>query len=150
MAADYPSGDAGPAAQPASSSSSETRILAFKALPPRATAAKISSDDEVTDLSERQTVEYVCGELYRLCRKAHDEKRSSSTLSSGAISETAGAREGDSAAGIQKEDEKEKGDEKEHEMWQIEEKDIVSAAEAKRSTGYLESLGYSLKKLVWS
>lgn len=29
-------------------------------------------------------------------------------------------------------------------------KDIISAADAKKSTGYAESLGYSLKKLVWS
>jgi hypothetical protein len=32
----------------------------------------------------------------------------------------------------------------------VEEKDIVSLAEAKKSTGYLEQLGYSLKKLVWA
>ncbi|KAH6644755.1 SacI homology domain-containing protein [Boeremia exigua] len=32
---------------------------------------------------------------------------------------------------------------------QIEEKDIISLADAKKSTGYLEQIGYSLKKLVW-
>ncbi|KAF2995246.1 hypothetical protein E8E13_003169 [Curvularia kusanoi] len=31
----------------------------------------------------------------------------------------------------------------------IEEKDIISLADAKKSTGYLEQIGYSLKKLVW-
>ncbi|KAF2011185.1 hypothetical protein BU24DRAFT_427397 [Aaosphaeria arxii CBS 175.79] len=31
-----------------------------------------------------------------------------------------------------------------------EEKDIISAADARKSTGYLEQLGYSLKKLVWA
>jgi ribosomal protein L34 len=32
----------------------------------------------------------------------------------------------------------------------VEESDIVSLADAKRTTGYLESLGYSLKKFVWA
>ncbi|KAL1651583.1 hypothetical protein SLS61_005536 [Didymella pomorum] len=32
---------------------------------------------------------------------------------------------------------------------QIEDKDIISLADAKKSTGYLEQIGYSLKKLVW-
>lgn len=32
----------------------------------------------------------------------------------------------------------------------VEEKDIISPADAKKSTGYLEQLGYSLKKLVWA
>ncbi|KAJ4376717.1 hypothetical protein N0V86_006834 [Didymella sp. IMI 355093] len=32
---------------------------------------------------------------------------------------------------------------------EIEEKDIISLADAKKSTGYLEQIGYSLKKLVW-
>ncbi|KAF2124634.1 hypothetical protein P153DRAFT_370564 [Dothidotthia symphoricarpi CBS 119687] len=33
---------------------------------------------------------------------------------------------------------------------EVEERDIVSLAEARRSTGYLEQIGYSLKKLVWA
>ena len=32
----------------------------------------------------------------------------------------------------------------------VKEKDIISLAEARKSTGYLEQLGYSLKKLVWA
>lgn len=32
---------------------------------------------------------------------------------------------------------------------EIEEKDIINLADAKKSTGYLEQIGYSLKKLVW-
>lgn len=32
----------------------------------------------------------------------------------------------------------------------VEEKDVISAADARKSTGYIETLGYSLKKLVWS
>ena len=33
---------------------------------------------------------------------------------------------------------------------QVQEKDIVSVVEAKKNTGYLESIGYSMKRLVWS
>ncbi|KAJ9638276.1 hypothetical protein H2199_006963 [Coniosporium tulheliwenetii] len=32
---------------------------------------------------------------------------------------------------------------------EIEERDIISVAEAKKRTGYLEQIGYSMKKLVW-
>ena len=33
---------------------------------------------------------------------------------------------------------------------EVEERDVVSVAEARKGTGYIETLGYSLKKLVWS
>lgn len=33
---------------------------------------------------------------------------------------------------------------------QVEEKDVISVADAKKGTGYVESIGYSLKRLVWS
>jgi len=33
---------------------------------------------------------------------------------------------------------------------ELEERDLISAAEAKKSTKYVESIGYALKKLVWS
>ncbi|KAF2726067.1 hypothetical protein K431DRAFT_280100 [Polychaeton citri CBS 116435] len=36
------------------------------------------------------------------------------------------------------------------EIPEVEQRDVVSVADAKKSTGYLETLGYSLKKLVWS
>ncbi|KAK6438278.1 hypothetical protein LTR95_005515, partial [Oleoguttula sp. CCFEE 5521] len=32
----------------------------------------------------------------------------------------------------------------------VQEKDVISLADAKKATGYIESLGYSLKKLVWA
>ncbi|KAJ8111179.1 hypothetical protein OPT61_g6166 [Boeremia exigua] len=41
------------------------------------------------------------------------------------------------------------GSSAEDRVLQIEEKDIISLADAKKSTGYLEQIGYSLKKLVW-
>jgi hypothetical protein len=40
----------------------------------------------------------------------------------------------------------EAGDDK---VLEVEEKAIISLADAKKSTGYLEQIGYSLKKLVW-
>ena len=33
---------------------------------------------------------------------------------------------------------------------QVEERDVISITDAKKSTGYVESIGYSLKRLVWS
>lgn len=33
---------------------------------------------------------------------------------------------------------------------QVEERDIISLAEARKSTGYIESLGYGLKRMIWS
>ena len=47
-------------------------------------------------------------------------------------------------------DDANEGDGKEKKLWKIEDGDIIGAAEARKSTTYLESLGYSLKKLVWS
>jgi hypothetical protein len=43
----------------------------------------------------------------------------------------------------------ESGGDGEDRVLEIEEKDIISLADAKKSTGYLEQIGYSLKKLVW-
>jgi hypothetical protein len=37
-----------------------------------------------------------------------------------------------------------------HSTLAVEERDVVSAADARKNTGYVESLGYSLKRLVWS
>ncbi|KAI4705431.1 hypothetical protein J4E81_000313 [Alternaria sp. BMP 2799] len=42
-----------------------------------------------------------------------------------------------------------KGDRDEDRTLKIEEKDIISLVDAKKSTGYLEQFEYSLKKLVW-
>lgn len=100
---------------------SEMRVLAFKALPPRATAAK-DDDAEQRDMSESELVKHVCDETKRL---------------------VAAARAKQGGGGVAKDQSEE------HEL-KVEERDVISVAEAKRSTGYLESLGYSLKKLVWS
>ncbi|GAB7341978.1 hypothetical protein MBLNU457_g0276t1 [Dothideomycetes sp. NU457] len=119
------------AAKPKASDQStpETRILAFKALPPRATAAKTGRDDGITDLDEKATVEHVTDDIYRLCRTVTAAETSSVPKKSA---------------------ENEEANTSGNEIWAMEEKDVISSTEAKRSTGYLESIGYSLKKLVWS
>lgn len=100
---------------------SDSRVLAFKALPPRASASKEKGPEE--NLNEGQLVKHVCEEIERLAKAAH-KRQSVSAESSG-----------DEAEGL---------------TWQVEQKDVISLADAKKSTGYLESLGYSLKKLVWA
>jgi len=119
------------AAKPKASDKStpETRILAFKALPPRATAAKNGREEGMSDLDEKATVEHVTDDIYRLCKTATAAEKMSKPKKS--VEDDEADKAGD-------------------EMWSVEEKDIISSSEAKKSTGYLESIGYSLKKLVWS
>ncbi|KAG9637835.1 hypothetical protein KCU64_g14050, partial [Aureobasidium melanogenum] len=100
----------------------ESRLLAFKALPPRNSASKGKNTDG--ELSEGEMVRHICEEIERLSNKALDRQ-----------TQTAGEAE-----------EQQQGGKK----LQVEHKDVISVAEARKSTGYLESLGYSLKKLVWS
>ncbi|KEQ68474.1 hypothetical protein M436DRAFT_58341 [Aureobasidium namibiae CBS 147.97] len=96
----------------------ESRVLAFKALPPRNSASKGKNSEG--EMSEAECVKHICEEIERLGNKA-------------VARNTAGGEEG-------------KGEKK----LKVEQKDVISVAEARKSTGYLESLGYSLKKLVWS
>ena len=99
----------------------ETRLLAFKALPPRNSASKGKNTDG--EMNEQEMVRHICEEIERLANKATKKQSSTSTQ------------------GEEQHDQQE---------WKAEQKDVISVAEAKKSTGYLESLGYSLKKLVWS
>ena len=94
--------------QPAKSSSNETRIIAFKALPSRNGARaqfQASDDAEHPEPDESELVGSVCGEIARMAGRPSS--------------------------------------------W-VEQKDIVSLAEAKKNTGIIETLGHSLKKLVWA
>ena len=93
----------------------ETKILAFKALPPQASASKGLVEDRTADLSETELVTHVCAEIYK-------------TMASLRIKEG----------------------EKQEDLPGIEEKAVISAAEARRATGYMESIGYGLKRMVWS
>jgi hypothetical protein len=92
----------------------ESRLLAFKALPPKASASRRDSQEEMS-LGESELVSSVTQELYKAMVKAR------------------------------------KMDHLELEKTpEVEQRDVVSLAEARQATGYVESLGYSLKKMVWS
>ncbi|KAK4545326.1 hypothetical protein LTR36_003506 [Oleoguttula mirabilis] len=96
----------------------ESRLLAFKALPPSSSAAKQGGEDS-DHMSEQELVKHICDELQRLMMSVAHKQRGFDHL------------------------ELEK-------VPNVEEKDIISVADARKRTGYMESLGYSLKKLVWS
>lgn len=92
----------------------DIRLLAFKALPPKASASRRDSQEEMA-MSESELVKFVTSELHSALVKAR------------------------------------KVDHLELEKApQVEDKDILGVAEARKATGYVESLGYSLKKMVWS
>lgn len=71
--------------------------------------------------SEGEVVKEICEEVVRIANKAKK-------ATSGTESERSTADD---------------------QVLEIEEKDIISLADARKSTGYLEQIGYSLKKLVW-
>ncbi|KAJ4320411.1 hypothetical protein N0V94_003382 [Neodidymelliopsis sp. IMI 364377] len=102
----------------------EGRFLAFKALPPRTNVPASSDGGQEKAENEGEVVEEICGEVVRIANKA--KKATPAAVVEDAGSENAQDR-----------------------TLQIEEKDIISLADAKKSTGYLEQIGYSLKKLVW-
>ncbi|KAK0658233.1 Phosphatidylinositide phosphatase SAC2 [Lasiodiplodia hormozganensis] len=112
----------------------EKRFLAFKALPPKSSFATTggSNEADAEPPSERELVSMICEEIKRakLQRaKFHQE------------SEIGRGR--DATA-------KGKDVDREDDALQIEDRDIVSLADAKKSTGLMEQIGYSLKKLVWA
>lgn len=106
----------------------EIRFWAFKALPPRSSFASMEGQEE-KPLDELETAKVVCEEIKRAADKVLQNPMSGEGKEVG--SQQTGGDEG-------------------HEGLVIEEKDIVSLSDAKKSTGYLEQLGYSLKKLVWA
>jgi hypothetical protein len=101
------------------------RFLAFKALPPRTSVP--SSDSSDTPDNEVEVVKGVCDEIARVANKTKSGTKSGAPGSERAEAEEAQAR-----------------------TVVVEEKDVIGLRDAKRSTGYLEQLGYSLKKMVWS
>jgi hypothetical protein len=97
------------------------RFLAFKALPPRSSIP--ASDAPDTPDNEVEVVRNVCDEIARVANK------------NGKWNVPNTAQEGLAYDGDR--------------QLKVEEKDIISLADAKRTTGYLEQFEYSLKKLVW-
>ncbi|KAK8177840.1 SacI homology domain-containing protein [Phyllosticta citrichinensis] len=109
----------------------ETRFLAFKALPPKSSFATTSSSgstddgDDAEPPSERELVGLICDEIVRAAgRQRSPARRAAAAEGTGQAQENVGLR--------------------------VDEGDVISLAEAKKSTGYLEQIGYSLKKLVWA
>ncbi|KAF2120396.1 SacI homology domain-containing protein [Lophiotrema nucula] len=99
------------------------RFLAFKALPPRTTVGAGESND--TPENEIEVVKSICDEVVRVANKAKNDEAIKWNIS-------------------------EQQEPSEDQVLKVEEKDIISLADAKKSTGYLEQIGYSLKKLVWA
>ncbi|EMC92193.1 hypothetical protein BAUCODRAFT_151623 [Baudoinia panamericana UAMH 10762] len=99
----------------------ESRLLAFKALPPTSSAVKHPGREEAAEgaLSEPEFIRSICEDIQRLLAAALRKTRGTDHL------------------------ELEK-------VPQVEDRDVISVSDARKSTGYIESLGYSLKKLVWS
>lgn len=106
------------------------RFLAFKALPQRSSAPSSSDSADSAD-KEVDVVKSICEDIARVANK---RKREDSVKWS--------------VPGTDRQEEM--GDDGENMELKVEEKDIISLADAKKSTGYLEQLGYSLKKLVWA
>jgi hypothetical protein len=100
------------------------RFLAFKALPPRSGVP--STDLPATAETEVEVVKNICDEIARVTNKQNVTKWN--------VPDT--AQEGLDYEGQKRE-------------LEVEEKDIISLADAKRTTGYMEQFEYSLKKLVW-
>lgn len=96
------------------SNEDETRLLAFKAVPPQASASQ-GATRAADQMSEVEIVEHICAEIYKIMAPLRMQE----------------------------------GDKKE-DVPGIEEKAVISAAEAKKATGYIESIGYGLKRMVWS
>jgi len=131
----------------ASSDTDEIRFYAFKALPSRSQPQPPIS--KTKQQSEHDLIHQTCTEIERCVKRrlvlnSHEEKEEEGTGESTgeqAEADMADAEEADNVA-----HEKTK---KQQKVFELLEGDIISADEARRSTGYLETLGYSLKKLVW-
>ncbi len=126
--------------KPSKSPTAPTKTLAFKALPSRSSLAHLtdadgtgSGQDSPLLVTELELVRSICEDIERAC------------LNGGNAQDC--VKEGDSQGGEGEEtavaEEKRRGS-------MIEEKDVISLAEAKRSTGLLEVWGHELKKLVWA
>ncbi|KAK3117788.1 hypothetical protein LTR53_000476 [Teratosphaeriaceae sp. CCFEE 6253] len=98
-----------------------SRLLAFKALPPvgTSTTTQQHGQEDQAEMSEEATVKRICNEVRRMM--------------------VATARKDTGADELEPD-----------KVPQVLERDVISLADARKSTGYVESVGYSLKKLVWS
>ncbi len=113
--------------QQAKDDKATVRFLAFKALPPRSSFS-LAEGEKLETMTELQIVAHICDEIRRVAIAGNHVYRQANTGDEQAEDGGAGGN-----GGIL-----------------IDEKDIISLADAKKSTGYLEQLGYSLKRFVWT
>ncbi|KAJ4291746.1 hypothetical protein N0V90_009641 [Kalmusia sp. IMI 367209] len=105
------------------------RFLAFKALPPRSSVPAPGETAETPE-NEVEVVKGICEEIVKVANKTKSNEQVN-------VSHP-GTEQGD-----------EFDDDVGGKRLKVEEKDIISLTDAKRSTGYVETLAYSMKKLVW-
>jgi hypothetical protein len=98
-------------------STAGSKLLAFKALPPRSSFVGRQGQEEQPP-SEVDMIKTITEQVVAVVNKTRTPSN---------------AGEGESA-----------------ELLEVLDKDIISLADARRSTGYLEQVGYALKKLVWA
>ena len=108
------------------------KILAFKALPSKRSFVDTQQDFDDEPPSELELTKSICEQIVRV---ANDAKKRIIFAQQ---------------EGSQPNDSDETGEFQQRHVLEVEEKDIISVSEAKKSTGYIEQLGYSLKKLVWA
>lgn len=101
-------------------SGAQSKLLAFKALPPRSSFVGQQGESQ-QPMNEEEMIKTVTEQLVAVVNK--------SRKTAGGVAE---------------------GSEEASQVLKIEEKDIISVADAKKSTGYLEQVGFALKKLVWA
>lgn len=105
------------------------RFLAFKALPPRTSMPASGEAAEIPE-NEVEVVNGICEEIVKIVNKSRAQEQ-----------------EKVSVPGTGQEEKI--GENAETRRLQVEDNDIISLVDAKRSTGYVETLAYSMKKLVW-
>jgi len=110
----------------------DIRLIAFKALPVRSSVASTASRDGAThQLSEQELVTDIVEHIATAVAQLKDDPKEAGQTKPSEIG--ADAKAPTDGTGFQ-----------------VEEGDIISATEAKRSTGLLEQWGYTLKKFVWA
>lgn len=107
------------------------RFLAFKALPPR-TSVPASGETAEEPANEKAVVEGICEEIAKAVNKAR-----------------MAGHENPDTPDVHQEHAEGGGKSVQGRTLVVEEKDIISLSDAKKSTGYVETLAYSMKKLVW-
>jgi hypothetical protein len=107
--------------QDLSTTGAGSKLLAFKALPPRSSFVGQQGESQ-QPVSESEMIKTVTEQIAAVVNRSRVPPVST---------------------GKQQQDEEEP-------KLLVEEKDIISLADARKSTGYLEQVGFALKKLVWA